>query len=480
MPLFVDFPPLTSLTPSLYSRYSFGMMRVAIVLAFVAIAACSDDEPQGALAVRIAEEVERTAGELEFWPRFDPRDIPLAIYDGTHTYLFRHPKVPEGFVRADDDESGSLVFDGRHPAMTANSSAEIGGVMTATLLIEDIDQERDSASLAGIAIHEAFHVFQRLRYPAWAANEGVLFTYPVDGPALLSLRRLETEALRRALEATDSQESECWARLALSHRAERFSEMDAEFTDYERGTELNEGLATYVQHKADGRGTVKVPTEGFAATEIRSRAYVTGAALAMLIDRIDPGWPNLFDTNSRHSLDQILQSRLNSGARSRTGACEFTPAETQAAEEQARRDVAAVNAARVERRARFDDRGPWRLVIRAAEGRPLWPEGFDPLNVENIQGGVLHTRFLRLGNDQGDLEAIDTGDVDIEALTVAAGSHPLFNGIKEVTIAGLPEIEMAAEDGGLSVQVPGFKAEFELASIYREAGATIVQLARPE
>lgn len=455
-------------------------MRVTIVLAFLALAACSDDEPQGSIAVRISHEVARTSGEQIFWPRFDPREVPLAIYDGTHTYLFWHPKVPEGFVRAEHGESGSLVFSGRHPAMTANSSADIAGVMTATLLVEDVDPEPDITSLAGIAIHEAFHVFQRHRYPGWAANEGALFTYPVDNPALLLLRRLETEALRRALETSEPREWECWARLALSHRAERFSQMDEQYTEYERGTELNEGLATYVQHKADGRGTVEVPKGGFGATEVRPRGYVTGAGLAMLIDRIDPDWPNLFDAKSRHSLDQILQSRLNSSERSRSGPCKFTTAETLAATEQARSDVAAVQAARDERRARFENRGSWRLVIRAAEGQPLWPEGFDPLNVERIPGGILHTRFLRLGNDRGHLEAIDSGDVDIEALTVAAGSHPLFNGIKEVTIVGLTEIEMAADHDGLSVQVPGLEAQFEFASIQREAGVTVVQLEPPE
>lgn len=455
-------------------------MRLACMLALFAFAACSHEEPQGAIAERIAEAVKRTASERSSWPHFDPREIPLAIYDGTHTYLFWHRKVPDGFARAKDKDTSSLVYSGRHPAMTANSSADIGGVMTATLIIEGVDPKQDVAPLAGTAIHEAFHVFQRRHFPDWAGDEGALFTYPVDDPALLALRRRETEALRRALEASDSGEFECWARLALVQRAERFSSMDAEFAEYERGTELNEGLATYVQHKALGQGTVEVPTGGFGATEIRPRAYVTGAALAMLIDRIDPGWPNLFDAKSRHGLDQILQSRLNSSAQSGTGPCEFTPAETMAAEERARGDVAAVQLAREERRARFDDRGSWRIVIRAAEGRPLWPQGFDPLNVERIRGGILHTRFLRLGNNQGHVEVIDSGDVDIEALTVAEGPHPLYNGINEVTIAGFAEIEFAAEGGDLSVQVPGFTAEFELATVYSEAGLTVVQLQRPE
>ena len=50
-------------------------------------------------------------------------------------------------------------------------------------------------------IHETFHVFQRQRHPAWAANEAELFLYPVDDAGLLAAGRQETEAFQRALAA---------------------------------------------------------------------------------------------------------------------------------------------------------------------------------------------------------------------------------------------------------------------------------------
>ena len=65
--------------------------------------------------------------------------------------------------------------------------------------------------------------------------------------------------------------------------------------------------------------------------------------------------------------------------------------------------------------------------VQAAHCEPLWPQSFDPLNVERVQGGFLHKRFLRLGNDSGHLEVMDAGETDIEALTIGVGSHPLFN-----------------------------------------------------
>lgn len=452
------------------------MKRPFLLLTFLFIGACSHQVTSDELAVMIAEEVERSASAQHFWPRFDPMAVPLAIYDGTYTYLYRHPETPEGFARSKHAERTDLVYGGRHPAMTANSSADIGGTMTATLLVDDVRPGQTISMLAGVAIHEAFHVFQREQHPGWAANEGDLFMYPVDSPELLFLRRLETEALRRALENPDPPGYQCWARLALSLRAKRFAELDSEFAAYERGTELNEGLATYVQYKADGRKTVTFPSGGFGAADVRPRAYVTGAAFALLLDRIDSEWREQFDADGQQNLDEALESKLVSRGTKTSDRCEFTDAEVSSANERALRDVAALAAAKKERRALFDDRETWRLVIKAADGKPLWPQGFDPLNVEPIQGGILHTRFLRLGNDQGHVEAIDTGIVDIEAFTVGAGPHPLFNGIEEVSIVGLGEQAFTTRGDHVSIDIPGLKAEFEKAIIHRNGRETVVRL----
>lgn len=452
------------------------MKRPILLLTLFMIGACSDQVTTDEIAVLVAKEVERSANAQNFWPRFDPMAVPLAIYDGKFTYLFRHPEPPEGFARSKKGEGTGFIYSGRHPAMTANSSADIGGTMTATLLVEDIKPGQSISMLAGVAVHEAFHVFQRERHPDWAANEGDLFMYPVDSSALLSLRRLETEALRRALEHPDPPESQCWTELALSLRARRFEEMDSQFAAYERGTELNEGLATYVQYQADGRKTVTFPTGGFEAADVRSRAYVTGAVFARLLDRIDTEWRDPFDADGRQSLDEALRSKLASRGTKPSDRCEFTDTEILSANERALRDVAVIAATRNERRARFDERKTWRLVIKAADGKPLWPQGFDPLNVERLQGGILHTRFLRLGNDQGHVETIDTGDVDIEAFTVGAGTHPLFNGIREVSIVGLSEQEFTTRGDNVSLQIPGLNAEFAQASIHRSGRETVVQL----
>ena len=77
---------------------------------------------------------------------------------------------------------------------------------------------------------------------------------------------------------------------------------------------------------------------------------------------------------------------------------------------------------------------PGLTLVVTAGAEPLWPQGFDPLNVRVVSPSeVLHTRFVRLGNRSGSIEVV--GD---SALTVAAGAHPLFNGVRSITLTGLP------------------------------------------
>ncbi len=422
-------------------------------------------------ALDVAHEVERIAGSHELWPRYDPMAIPLAIYTGQSTYLFRHPAPPEGFAPVTDAQPAVHVWEGRHPAATANSSADIGGTMTATLLADGPRAEREPAELAAVALHEAFHVFQRQHHPGWAGDEGAAFLYPFADARLLALRRLETAALRRAL-AESGEASVCWTRQALAYRHQRFTGMDEAFGTYERKTELNEGLATYVQLRAAGRATVEIPEAGFPATEVRHRIYAVGPALALLLDRVLPEWRESLEADDQQVLDEILEAALGETG---TDACAFTADETAGVEQTARDDAAAVATRRVERRAAFDAAPGWRVVVEAAEGAPLWAN-FDPLNIEVVEGGLLHTRFLRLNNDSGQLDVIDGAGADLESFTEAAGEHPLFNGIRRVVVVGLQKPDVDSEDGRVTVGAAGLTADFENAAVDESEREVVVRL----
>lgn len=364
-------------------------------------------------------------GEV-LWPGFHPETMPLAVYDGARVWLVRHPAPPEGFTPVPGHPE-VWVHEGPHPAVRANTSAVLGGVHTATLLLNGPDS--DPARTRRIAVHELFHVYQRTTHPGWQGNEADLFTYPFADTAGYRLRLMETGALRRALLA-DGPAKACWARSALQYRDARFARLDSAYVAYERGTEMNEGLALYVEFRADpGADPPAFPPAGFAPEKIRDRAYVAGYAQARLLDAFAPEWPRTLEADPGLTLDRLLHRvmdaeegefcRLDKGETHR-----LTDTAREAIEDLHRREAALLHDFRRQPGSRV------RLILPS--DAPLWPAAFDPLNVSRVPGGLLHTRMLRLRNDLGEIDLLDGS-----AYTVPAGPHPLFNGVREVEVAGL-------------------------------------------
>jgi hypothetical protein len=398
---------------------------------------------------------------LDLWPGFDVRAIPLAVYDGTRTVLFRHPSPPDGFQ---PDAGGVSVYAGRHPAVIANTRVDLGGTPTATVLLDRTAPRTPDAEAAGVAVHEAFHVFQRRRHPTWQANELDLFTYPDEDPAVFALAERERSALHRALK-TPYREAACQARAALALRAERHARLGAAHATYERKNELNEGLAAYVQARAAHWTPARVVAAPFTA-DVRARAYATGPALAFLLDRFAPGWRPALEARDTLALDALLRDALP-----QTGNCTAPTQEATQAEERARAQIAALQRTRTRRFAAFAAQPGTRLIVEAAPGRPLWPQNFDPYNLVRSGARVLHTRTVQVGHDGGALTVLDR-----TALTEGAGAHPLFNGIGRTVVAGLTRPTVTQAGDTVVVRAPGVAARFAGATLRTRPGEVVVTL----
>lgn len=427
--------------------------------------------PPRSLAFRIDEEVRKLASR-PLWPGFDPARVPLAIFDGEWTSLFRHPNPPPEF-RVVPGLPETAIAAGRHPLVRANTSVAIGEARTATLLLDapEVPRVRESAA---IAIHEAFHVFQAERHPKWGGNEVDLFTYPIDDAVLLQLSRLETEALRRALAERSDKGAACWAATALERRRTRFATLEESGALYERGTELKEGLARLVESRARGASSKEpvFPANEFAASDVRSRSYAVGHAFGLLLDRFAPGWESKLEAGADETLDGLLAGALE--ARKESRPCRFTGQETARALDGAKRSVELAQLTRTAVRDDFFRRPGWTLVI-VAGAEPLAPKAFDPLNVERLGSGeVMHSRWVKLGNAAGVIEVLNARSV-----TESAGKHPLFDGVRRLTVTGLPAEPTVNESAsGIAVEAAGVAGRFAGARWERKDRTTTIHLSK--
>lgn len=477
-----------------FLRYSVGGMAFMRKLTFLLMvcllpgthgAAQTTRRAVGATDIyAVVAEVDRIAAARTLWPNFDPRRVPVEIYDGHTTLLFRHPAPPPEFISL-SSRQGVWAFPGRHETVTANASVKLNNVWTATVMLKSGGRQSPKQSLrerAALVIHEAFHVFQRERHPKWSGNELELFVYPFDDPELLALRRLESESLRRADTARKLPDARCWARLALQARRERFARMTKGAVSYERATELNEGLARYVEARAARTRTANLPADEYAVADVRTRAYATGHALALLLERFAPAWATRLEAGEGLSLDELLAATLPSQeprpARAAAVApCALPKSFAESARSRARMDVAGLIERRAVLRREFDAQSGWKIIIKADAGAPLWPQGFDPLNVLRLgPREVLHTRYLKLGNDAGAIEILDR-----RSLTEGAGAeHPLWGGVRQLTLAGISAEPLAKESAGtMTISADAVKAEFRGARLER-AGQTISIILQPQ
>jgi hypothetical protein len=398
-----------------------------------------------------------------FWPGFDPQGVPIALFDGEQTWLRGYPGIPAGFAR---HRAGQLlVCAGRHPALLANSLAELDSVLAATVMI-DAANPGTPAAIAALALHEAFHVFQRHALPQWAANEAALFMYPLDNAPLVAEGLIEEWALEQALRTADPAE---WVALALRERTGRHAAMPDEAVEWERQTELAEGIAYAVELQALGQ----LPAAGAAAAalpDVRRRCYRTGAMMALLLDRMAPSWRGRIAAGGVVFLDNLLGAVRDVTSASSAA---VLPERRAWAGGAARLAVAAEAEARRERRAAFMRRPGQRLDLLAAPGDPLRLRGFDPMNVAVIgPGTLLHGRYLHLENSSMSFEMLGG-----EAITQAAGEHPLFNGMLTVTLTSLPELPSAAvATGDLALDLPWLCLRVAGGRFETTSAGTIVRL----
>lgn len=417
------------------------------------------------------------AAETDLWPGFEATAYPIAVYDGERTLLLRHPSPPEEFVPLEGHE-GVRVSQGRHPAMRWNSNAEIGGVRTATLLLT-IEPGRAVEYEAHILFHEVFHLYSKPLHPSWRPNELFRYSYPMADLENYRLQLLEEEALARAVESETAEATASWAATALAIRSQRMARLSDEHKVFETALELQEGTAVYM-----GRSTIGTAAdterlrEERGAEGIRWRCYETGAAMAVVLDRLLPSWKEVLDAEPETTFADLLSASL---------AAREGPPATLTAEEQAavahRAEVAVARLA-AERASLYEDFAARskRVIIRLADANEsLEVVGFDPMAVEvldrseTLQAHLLSARHPRAELDLNNPHFVRGSMEGVIALTVPAGTHPFLDGLREVSVTGFlgdPKIEVDGDT--TTVTAEGLSGSFTGALVEPAGDALII------
>ena len=395
------------------------------------------------------------------WPGFSPTGIPVALYDGEHTILLRHPAPPPEFSPM-PGRPGVLIANGRSPGVTGNSTRDIGGVRTATVIATPA-QPVERTMLA--VVEEVFHVFWLARHPSFRPNEMARYAYSLDDVENLWRLVAEDEALARALEAQRADDAARWAAAALGIRRERVTRLAEDVRVYETSLEMMEGTANYVARVSVGEPASRT-AERLRATrpaeDIRWRFYDTGAALCLLLDRLSPGWQERSDRQPALTIVELTDEALRGRGAAAAG---FSKADAEGFQTRATAGVADLGLRRQRLRAELLERQGSRIVIDVTSGaEPFRVQRFDPINLMVLDAGaVAHPNYLTLAVPQGTIELTNPGFVrgsfgGMVSVTEAAGRHPLSDGVRRLTIAGIQGApKVGGDEGTVSVEAPGVR-----------------------
>lgn len=406
------------------------------------------------------------AGAKHVWPGFSPSEWPLALFDGQQTVLLRHPSPPPEFAPV-PGRPGVFAMPGRYPSVVGNSTREIGGVRTATIIATPA-QEIDNSVLA--CVEEIFHVFWLSRHTNFHPNEMARYAYPVKDSGNLRRMLAEDEALARALEAETPSLAAGWVSAWIRIRRDRLPCLSDDDRAFETGLEMMEGTANYVARVAVGQKSAATAARLRAERppdQIRWRFYDTGTAMCLLLDRFQPDWKARIDRDLERTTADLLEAAM---ARGDAQPAVFSAAELRRFEDRSASGIAALSAR--QRAAREDllgRAGPRIIVEVAGDAEPLRVTRFDPINLLVLDGGeVVHPNYIAFTCPNGTIELTNPGFVrgsfaGTVALTRAAGRHPLADGVRTLTVVGVrgtPLVDrrndrLTVEAGGVRIALSG-------------------------
>jgi hypothetical protein len=277
-----------------------------------------------------------------------------------------------------------------------------------------------------ITFHEAFHGFERdpKRIGGkWGAENSLLvFEYQETSARNNALFNIESRILYVALQSKNTGAMKQKLRQFLAIRGLRQSELDAHFVEFEKGAELNEGLAEYAGTKAvlvgiqaARRKQISIPF-GFTdesaflsrkfemldritsvGKNVRRKFYYTGSAQAFLLDRLLPNWKTKVQME-RSSLQELLENAVGQKKQSSqkiidSALKQYNYEKILKEEEKSVAQRKEANQALLN--STLNQKGRRYVIDYSALNNPGGIRNFDPMNVVMITPKLrVHTRMV--------------------------------------------------------------------------------------
>ncbi len=453
------------MTASSRKKSSMACLAVTLVLLFTVLLPAGGQFGDNVISL-MAEVSELPFDSL--WPGFEPSNIPVVIFNGENTYAFGFSVPPTDFIPL-KNRPDIFLYSGQHPAVRANRSILLDSVNAAACITRPpsflpwFSRFMYSRQIsAAVVIHEKFHVFQAIHHPDWKPNDALLFSCPVDTAESLLSRRLEVEALKRAVKAKKVETMRAWIAASLQYRHQRLSSLPRKLAEYERILQLFEGLADYVEWRVRKRGIMsRLGNLDFAPSAIRNLGYISGRWTGCLLDRLNPSWKQDLEGGAFSFLDERLNEIAGGGEKCDVG---FKKRAITRKLRRAKSDIHKRERRMEIMRRDFESQSGWRIEVDATR-RPLRLTMFQPGLVEALnEREMLHKRWLALANDVCTLEVTWR-----ECLTKRADRTHILG----VIIPGLQERpQTVTKDGKRVIRAPGVAMTLSSADI-REEGRTI-------
>lgn len=421
------------------------------------------------VVVSAKEALARAASDVSPWPSFEPSAIPCLVFDGTTTWLIFSAETPEDFGRHPQDPTIAF-YPGRHPSVVRDSITYVADMLCGSVIAGPADSP---PALAARIAHEQFHVYWRRNGPKSRPFLYEIVDYPIESEANLLARRLETEALRRAmshLALEEASEALAWMRTALKYRYSR-SDLIGDCISYE---ELAEGLATYVEFACFPNDSSRsLPVGGYAVNAVIQRCYDVGRAWAVALDAFAPGWKHAAESDLVF-LPELLSAYISDNE---PPAASFSQDELVSTQRQVKADLDRYLAERTWKLEHFEEQDGYRVEFYFG-GSTMQVVSCNMANILRIAPGeFLHDSGIYLTSYDSEFSVL----VKRPAVTGSSSSTVWQGSVERLVISGLedwPLIKPCEE--GVRVECTGTTALLPHAMIRVNGKAVLIRAVQHE